>query len=224
MSDQITIEKLTKKFHTSTEDITLFENIDLVVDKEESLILTGESGSGKSTFLNIISGLDKPNDGHIYFGETQIDTMNEEQLSDFRLMNIGLVFQFHHLLKDFTALENAAIPGILRGLSKTEAMTRAEDLVSLVGLSNRKDHYPSKLSGGEKQRIAIARALFNEPQVILADEPTGNLDEKNSRMVEEIFFDLLKSQQKTLMLVTHDLRLIEYGTRHIQIKDRQFIG
>jgi len=223
MNNLIEITDLSKRFVSPTEDILLFEDITLNIKEKESAVLTGESGSGKSTFLNILSGLERPTKGQVLFQGHSINGMNEEDLSLFRLDNIGLVFQFHHLLKDFTALENIALPGILRGMNKTEAQERAAELLDMVNLKNRGGHFPSKLSGGEKQRIAIARALFNNPKVVLADEPTGNLDEKNSRIVEEIFFGLLKDQEKALLLVTHDLSLTQYADSHIQIKERRLI-
>lgn len=205
----LNIRDLHKVYSTGAEDLTILEKLNLEIDSGSSTVITGESGSGKSTLLNLIGGLDSLNGGELFSCGFPIHEMSEKQLTDYRRKSIGLVFQSHYLLKDFTALENVAIPARIAGMEKKEAMTRAEELIGKVGLADRLEHYPSRMSGGERQRIALARSLVNDPQLILADEPTGNLDEKNSRTVEDILFSLVEEYGKTLLLVTHNLILAE---------------
>ncbi|MBI9098458.1 MAG: ABC transporter ATP-binding protein [Spirochaetaceae bacterium] len=203
------ISELRKIYNTGAEDLVILDNLSLNLHQGSSTVITGESGSGKSTLLNLIGGLDSISLGNIVSCGYPIHEMNEKQLTEYRRKSIGLVFQSHYLLKDFNALENIAIPARIAGMEKKAAMERACELIDKVGLSERREHFPSQLSGGERQRIALARSLVNDPDLILADEPTGNLDEKNSRIVEDILFSLVEDYKKSLLLVTHNLFLAE---------------
>ena len=205
--DIIRIEKLVKRFTNGMETLTILDGLDLIVTEPRTIAVTGESGSGKSTLLNLLGGLDRASGGEIHIGGRRIDHLPESDLTDFRMHTVGFIFQFHFLLKDFTALENVMLPGFMSGMSRTTAFARAEYLLEQVHMENRLEHYPGQLSGGEKQRVAVARSLMNDPEIILADEPTGNLDENNSRNVEDILFALVKQFGKTLILVTHDMEL-----------------
>lgn len=203
------IKELQKIYKAGEEELVILDNLNFSVHDGQSTVITGESGSGKSTLLNLIGGLDHLNGGELYSCGYPIHKMGEKQLTEYRRKSIGLVFQSHYLLKDFSAQENIAIPARIAGMDNKEAWEKAEELIEKVGLADRKDHFPSQLSGGERQRIALARSLVNDPQLILADEPTGNLDEKNSRAVEDILFTLVEEFGKTLLLVTHNLLLAE---------------
>lgn len=200
----IFIQDLKKEFRTGMETLTVLDGVRFEVRIPKIVSITGESGSGKSTLLNILGGLDYATSGSIQVGGYQVDTLSEDGLTEFRKHTVGFIFQFHFLLKDFTALENVLLPGYMAGMSKEEAENKAEMLLGRVYLQDRLSHYPSQLSGGERQRVAVARAMMNEPEIILADEPTGNLDEDNSRNVEEILFSMAHETEKTLVLVTHD--------------------
>ena len=203
------IAELQKIYNTGAEELTILNKLSMTINEGSSTVITGESGSGKSTLLNLIGGLDSINSGELQSCGYSIHNMNEKQLTEYRRKSIGLVFQSHYLLKDFTAIENIVIPARIAGSDKKEAFRKGLELIEKVGLSDRRDHYPSQLSGGERQRIALARSLVNDPLLILADEPTGNLDEKNSRLVEDILFSLVEDYNKTLLLVTHNLILAD---------------
>ena len=203
------IKELQKIYNTGADKLTILENLSFQLEEASSTVITGESGSGKSTLLNLIGGLDAINEGEIHSCGFPVHEMNEKQLTDYRRKSIGLVFQSHYLLKDFTAIENIAIPARIAGMERHKSIERAMELIEKVGLIDRREHFPSQLSGGERQRIALARSLVNDPRLILADEPTGNLDEKNSRIVEDILFSLVEDYNKTLLLVTHNLILAE---------------
>jgi len=203
------IQDLQKIYNTGSEELKILNNLSLQIPESRSTVITGESGSGKSTLLNLIGGLDTINSGTLISCGYPIHELGEKQLTDYRRKSIGLVFQSHYLLKDFTAIENIAIPARIAGVDKKSAVERAEQLIEEVGLADRREHFPSQMSGGERQRIALARSLVNDPDLILADEPTGNLDEKNSRVVEDILFSLVENYKKSLLLVTHNLILTE---------------
>ena len=203
----IIISKLNKVFSSDAEQLQVISDLDLTIEKSTKIIISGESGCGKSTLLHMISGFESVTSGSILIDNQEITTKNEVQLSAFRKNKIGFIFQFHYLLNDFNALENIALPSIMSGCKKSVALSKARELLDSVGLINRASHFPTQLSGGERQRIAVARALINDPSYILADEPTGNLDEKNSIMVTELLFSLVEKYSKTLILVTHDLSL-----------------
>ena len=186
--------------------LTVLRGLDLVIAPGATAAITGESGSGKSTLLNIVAGLDRFGPGSMRVGSLDLGALNEAELARYR-RSLGLIFQFHHLLRDFSALENVLLPALIRGQRRAIAQRRARDLLGAVGLRDRADYFPAELSGGERQRVAVARALAAEPVLVLADEPTGNLDERNSQIVADLLFDLVRQEGTTLVLVTHDPRL-----------------
>ena len=214
----VKINGLEKTFVSESETLTVIKNLDMSVKQGEKAVIVGESGSGKSTLLNIIGGLDSVSAGSVQVGNYAVSALDEEELTEYRSSFLGLVFQFHYLLKDFTALENIFLPAFMAGVSKSEAMARAKKLLCDVGLSHRASHLPSELSGGERQRVAVARALVNDPALILADEPTGNLDPANAVMIGDLLFSMAEKYKKTLILVTHDLSLAQKGDVRYSIK------
>jgi lipoprotein-releasing system ATP-binding protein len=195
---------LEKTFTSAAEELHVLRGLDLSVEPGSRIAITGASGCGKSTLLSILGGLDRPTGGTLRVGDVQLESIAERDLTDYRATKVGFVFQFHYLLKDFSALENVALPAYMRGEKKSEAYAKATALLADMGLSERLDHLPSKLSGGERQRAAIARALVNGPSLVLADEPTGNLDSASSRSVRDLLFGLSGRYGTTLILVTHD--------------------
>jgi len=208
MSDPLLLCKgLSKTFTSAAEDLHVLDGVDLSVEAGSRIAITGASGSGKSTLLSILGGLDLPTGGFASVGGWELSTMPESRLSEYRASTVGFVFQFHYLLKDFTALENAALPAYMRSGNRKASFERAASLLGDMGLGDRLDHYPSQLSGGERQRAALARALVNAPALVLADEPTGNLDAASSRIVRELLFGLSARYGTTLIVVTHDLGL-----------------
>ncbi len=211
MSNIVEVKNLEKTFETQSEKLTILKDLDLCVKEGSKCVIVGKSGSGKSTLLNIIGGLDNPSRGEVFVDGKLISGLNEDQLTDYRKNVLGLVFQFHYLLKDFTALENIYLPAYMAGVPKKEAVERAKILLEDVGLSDRATHLPSQLSGGERQRIAVARSLINNPKLVLADEPTGNLDPANAFMIGEMLFKISEKYNKTLILVTHDMNLAQRG-------------
>lgn len=221
--NNILIEKLYKSFNNGTEQLSILTDLNLVIEPNTRVILTGSSGSGKSTLLNLISGMDRLTSGSIIVDNQPVHKLDENALASFRSKSIGLIFQFHYLLKDFTAEENVMLPAYMTGMDKTEAMDRARQLLIEVGLGERLNHIPSSLSGGERQRVAVVRSLINDPGIILADEPTGNLDDSNSRKIEELLFELVKNHGKTLLLVTHDKDLAKKGDRQLKIENGKLV-
>lgn len=215
----IRLQDVRKYYDTGPERLEIIRGVSTVIEPGSIIIITGESGSGKSTLLNMIGGLDSPSGGDILVQGKPVHAMEEEELTLYRSETVGFIFQFHYLMKDFTARENVMMPRFIRGDKKSDALDRAAELLEAVGLKERMDHYPSQLSGGERQRVAVARSLVNDPPVILADEPTGNLDEHNSRNVEDILFNLVRSVGKTLLLVTHDAHLKDYGDRSYRLEN-----
>lgn len=211
MSNIVEVKNLEKTFETQSETLTILKDLDLCVKEGSKCVIVGKSGSGKSTLLNIIGGLDNQSNGEVFVDGKLISGLNEDQLTDYRKNVLGLVFQFHYLLKDFTALENIYLPAYMAGVPKKEAVERAKILLEDVGLSDRATHLPSQLSGGERQRIAVARSLINNPKLVLADEPTGNLDPANALMIGEMLFKISEKYNKTLILVTHDMNLAQRG-------------
>lgn len=213
MSSVVSIKNLEKKYITDSEELTVLKNLNLEVEEGSKIVIVGESGSGKSTLLNIIGGIDKVTGGTVISGDGKWDVtkLSEAQMSEYRSGFLGLIFQFHYLLKDFTALENVYMPALIAGVPKKEAVEKAEQLLKDVGVIERKNHLPSQLSGGERQRVAVARALINNPQLILADEPTGNLDPANAEKISEILFSMVEKYKKTLILVTHDEKIAKKG-------------
>jgi lipoprotein-releasing system ATP-binding protein len=215
----LAITGLEKTFATGNDRLTIIKNLDLTVRAGEQAAITGESGSGKSTLLNIIAGLDSPTAGKIIAGGRGIDSLAEEELAEYRAHFLGLIFQFHYLLQDFTALENVYLPAFMAGEKKKTATERAKELLDAVGMSRRLHHMPSELSGGERQRVSVARSLINSPRLILADEPTGNLDPANAAMIGELLFSLTENYKKTLILVTHDRSLASMAKILYQLQD-----
>ena len=195
---------LEKTFASAAEELRVIRGLDLSVEAGSRVAITGASGCGKSTLLSILGGLDRVDGGSVRVGSWHLDSVQERELTEFRGTAVGFVFQFHYLLKDFTALENVAMPAYMRGGKRRDAFERAAVLLSDMGLAERLDHIPSRLSGGERQRAAIARALINRPSLVLADEPTGNLDVDSARSVKELLFGLSERYGTTLVLATHD--------------------
>ena len=207
------------KIHKSINEISILNGIDISINKGEIVSVVGKSGAGKTTLLQILGTLEKPTNGKVFFNNKDVFLLNENELAAFRNKNIGFVFQSHHLLPEFTAIENVCIPAYIAKSTKKLANERAKYLIDLMGLSNRFDHKPSELSGGEQQRISVARALMNNPQVVLADEPSGNLDSKTAESLHELFFKLREVNQQTFIIVTHNNKLAELADKKINIKD-----
>lgn len=203
----IEISDLTKTFLSPNEKLVILDNVNFKIEETKKIAIIGESGSGKSTFLNILGGLESCDSGKIYAGNYAVHELDETGLTKYRSSFLGLVFQFHYLLKDFTALENIMLPGLIAGKSKKDVKETALSILEDVKLADRKDHFPMQLSGGERQRIAVARALINSPSLVLADEPTGNLDHVNSKNVRELLFSITDKHKKTLIIVTHDSKI-----------------
>jgi len=197
----------------------VLKGIDLEIKKGEVISIVGASGAGKSTLLHLIGTLDRPSSGNIYFNNEEVSLLNDEKLSAFRNKHIGFVFQFHHLLPEFTALENVCIPAFIAGVKKKEAVEKAKSLLDYLKLSDRLEHKPAELSGGEQQRVAVARALINDPSVVLADEPSGNLDSASAVELHELFFQLREKFKQTFVIVTHNDQLANMADRKITIRD-----
>lgn len=216
----IDIKNITKSFG----NLQVLKDINLHINKGEVVSIVGPSGAGKTTLLQIIGTLDKPDSGTICLDGIDVNKLSTRKLSDFRNQHIGFVFQFHQLLPEFTALENIMIPAYIAGKSYGEAKQRALELLEFMGLSDRANHKPAELSGGEKQRVAVARALVNKPAVILADEPSGSLDSKNKAELHQLFFDLRDKFGQTFVIVTHDEGLAAITDRTIHMKDGEILG
>lgn len=215
MSDMIQTQGITKSFGP----LQVLKGIDLTIAQGEIVSIVGPSGAGKTTLLQIIGTLDKPDAGSLTINGTDVSRLNEKALSAFRNQNIGFVFQFHQLLPEFTALENVMIPALIGGTKAPTAREKAQKILNDLGLADRVEHKPAELSGGEKQRVAVARALINDPAVILADEPSGSLDSHNKEELHALFFDLRDRLGQTFVIVTHDETLAEKSDRVIHIKD-----
>lgn len=224
MSKILEVHNVFKTYKSEGESLQVLDDISFELHEGESLIITGESGCGKSTLLNIIGGLDSATSGHINSCGYNITEMNEDKMTIYRKKSVGFIFQFHYLLKDFSALENLMLPLLINGVNKKNAKEHALKLINDVGLFDRRKHYPSQMSGGERQRVAIARALANKPDIILADEPTGNLDDKNSRLIQSLLFQLVEEYNKSMILVTHDSSISDKGNYHYAIKSGRFVN
>ena len=211
----IEIQGITKSFG----ELQVLKGIDLIINKGEVVSIVGPSGAGKTTLLQIMGTLDKADAGSVVINGVEVGKLKEKELSAFRNKQIGFVFQFHQLLPEFTALENVMIPALIAGTSSGEAMRRAKDTLEMMGLAERASHKPAELSGGEKQRVAVARALINHPAVIFADEPSGSLDSKNKGELHQLFFDLREKLGQTFVIVTHDEGLAQLTDRTIHMVD-----
>lgn len=219
MSVLINATQLVKEFKSANKSIKVLKNIDLTINKNDRIIIFGASGAGKSTLLNILSSLDFPDSGKVEFEGIDIFSKTDDEISAFRNQNIGFIFQFHHLLPEFTALENVAIPIMINGIPYKNAVKTAEEMLHKVNLSDRFSHKPAELSGGEQQRVAIARALINSPKILFADEPTGNLDSENSKIIQDLLLDLHNKLDLTIVIVTHNSELEKLGNRILKMED-----
>ena len=208
-----------KDIHKNYGDLEVLRGVDLTLNKGEIVSIVGPSGSGKSTLLHILGTLDRPGRGEILINGNKMSALNDKQMADFRNRHIGFVFQFHHLLPEFTAMENVCVPGWINGKKKKEVAAMAKSLLESLGLGDRLDNKPGALSGGEQQRVAVARALINEPLIIFADEPTGNLDSAHARDLHQLFFDLRKMFNQTFLIVTHNEDLAKMSDRVLHMKD-----
>lgn len=204
--------------------LPVLKGIELHIKEGEIVSIVGASGAGKSTLLHILGTLDTPDTGRILLNNTDVFKLNQQKLAAFRNKEIGFIFQFHNLLPEFSALENIMIPGLIGGKSKGQAKQRAQDLLRMLGLAERGEHKPSELSGGEQQRVSVARALINEPSIVFADEPSGNLDSKNADELHQLFFDLRKELNQTFVVVTHNKELANMADRKLEIADGVIVG
>ena len=212
-----------KNIYKSFGSLEVLRNVSATINNGEVVSIVGPSGAGKTTLLQIAGSLDKADSGNILYDGIDISTLSEKKLAEFRNSKIGFVFQFHQLLPEFTAIENVAIPALIAGGKKADVMRKASELLSLVGMQERADHKPPELSGGEKQRVAVARAIINSPDIIFADEPSGSLDSKNKDELHKLFFDLRARFNQTLVIVTHDEHLASMCDRILKMDDGKFI-
>lgn len=200
------------------DELHVLQGMNLEVTEGSITSIIGSSGSGKSTLLHILGGLDRPDQGDVFWDGKNITTYKTDDLAEFRNRYIGFVFQFHHLLPEFTALENVAMPGLIAGTESKEAFERAEELLGLFGIEGRKGHRPTQLSGGEQQRVSMARALMNNPRIILADEPTGNLDQENTNIILDLLFELREAMGVSVLLITHEKEIAQRSDRILELK------
>ncbi len=212
-----------KNIHKSYETLNVLKGGTLTIEKGEIISIVGASGAGKTTLLHILGTLDRANSGELEINNVNISTLSDKRLAEFRNKNIGFVFQFHHLLPEFTALENVCIPAFIAGTSQTLAEEKAKELLSFLGLKERMDHKPNELSGGEQQRVAVARALINNPAVILADEPSGNLDSATAKELHHLFFTLREKFNQTFVIVTHNEELANMADRKFVMRDGNIV-
>jgi lipoprotein-releasing system ATP-binding protein len=213
-----------KGIYKRYDHLTVLKGVDIAINKGEIVSIVGSSGAGKSTLLHILGTLDKADKGEIVLNGQHLETLSGRKLSAFRNKHIGFVFQFHHLLPEFTALENVCIPGWIAGDKKKEVVIKATELLKTLGLENRLENKPQQLSGGEQQRVAVARALINSPSIIMADEPTGNLDSANARELHQLFIDLRNKFDQTFLIVTHNEELAKMSDRILMMKDGVMIN
>ena len=219
----IEIKDLEKTYVSKGESLTVLKDLSFSIEEGTRTAIVGSSGNGKSTLLNIISGIDTATSGFVKVGKYELSKMTEKDLCKYRSEFIGLVFQFHYLLKDFTALENIFLPAYMAGKNKKIAMEKAEILLQEIGLYGRKNHLPSELSGGERQRVAVARSLINDPKIILADEPTGNLDPENAALISDLLYGVSEKYSKTLVIVTHDKEVAKKAQIIYRLQDKQIL-
>lgn len=211
-----------KSFTMGDSQLHVLKGLDLDIEAGEAVCIVGESGSGKSTLLHILGTLDRADKGSLFYQAEDLGKKSDSELAKFRNEELGFVFQFHHLMSEFTALENVMMPAKIAGVGSKEARERAEDLFGLLGITHRKTHYPSQMSGGEQQRVAIARALMRRPKILLADEPTGNLDGQNTQLIRELFFRLQRELGLALVVVTHDQSMASHFYRVLRLVDGQW--
>ncbi len=219
----ISVQNLEKSFKTGKKTLKVLKNLNFGIMKGEMVAIMGPSGVGKSTLLHLMGTLDRPSTGKILFNQTNLFEMNDRRLADFRNKNIGFVFQFHHLLPEFTAQENVMMPLLIQGIKRKDASEKANTILGDLELGDRISHKTGELSGGEQQRVAIARALANDPEVILADEPTGNLDQKTGEKVHHLLKELKQAKNKTLVVVTHNNKLSDYMDRVLIMEDGKIL-
>lgn len=220
MSIILSAHNLNKSYQTNKKNkLDVLKNISVDIEENKISVIVGTSGAGKSTLLHLLGGLDRPDEGKVYYEQKNIIEFNNDKLAKFRNENMGFVFQFHHLLPEFTAIENVAIPQMINGKNLKSALKDSKKLLEVVGLAQREDHKPAELSGGEQQRVAVARALSNNPKIIFADEPTGNLDSANSESIHKLLFDLRDNLKKTFVIVTHNPELMKLADVIFEIKD-----
>lgn len=224
MKELIHVQQLFKSYGDGTKHVEVLKGVDLSFSQGEKASVIGASGVGKTTLLHVLGTLDRPTSGKVLYAGRDIYALNEKALAQFRNREIGFVFQFHHLLPEFNALENTMMPCLIQGIPRKEAASRAEAILALVGLQERLVHKPGELSGGEQQRVAVARALVLEPKVLLADEPTGNLDTKTGESVFDLLLELNRLKGVTLIVVTHNIQLAEKLSRRIQLIDGKTLG
>ncbi len=208
-----------KNIHKKYGELEILKGVSVEIKESEVVSIVGSSGAGKTTLLTILGTLDKPTSGELIINGTDVYKLNDKKLAAFRNLNIGFVFQFHHLLPEFDALENVCMPALIAKKSKKESESKAIELLEFLGLKDRIKHKPSELSGGEQQRVAVARALINDPKIIFADEPSGNLDSKNAQELHQLFFDLRNRFKQTFVIVTHNAELAEMADRKLVMKD-----
>lgn len=214
---------IAKDIHKSYGQLEVLKGIDFNLRKGEIVSILGASGAGKTTFLQILGTLDRPDHGEIFYNNINVFNLSDQKLARFRNREIGFVFQFHHLLPEFSALENVCIPAFIAGTSRIKAEQRATELFEILNLTARMDHKPSQLSGGEQQRVAVARAVINNPEVLLADEPSGNLDSDNKAELHQLLLSLNKEFHQTIIIVTHDQELAKLAHRQLMMKDGKFL-
>ena len=212
-----------QNIHKSFGQLHVLKGLDIEIKQGEIVSIVGKSGAGKSTLLHILGTLDRADSGSLYIADSDVSLLNKKKLASFRNSNIGFVFQFHHLLPEFTALENVCIPAFIKGTAEQVARDRAVELLGYLGLSDRLDHKPTQLSGGEQQRVAVARALVNQPAVVFADEPSGNLDSQSSQELHQLLFDLRRDFEQTFIIVTHNQELAGMSDRCLEMADGKLI-
>ncbi|MDT0594204.1 lipoprotein-releasing ABC transporter ATP-binding protein LolD [Glaciecola petra] len=220
----LSAKQICKSYNDANHTVEILKNVDLSIFENEKLAILGASGSGKSTLLHILGTLDKPNSGNVNFDGGNLNTLSNKQQAKFRNQHLGFVYQFHHLLPEFNALENVAMPKLISGENKSTTYDKASQLLERVGLSHRLENKPHQLSGGERQRVAIARALINNPSIIMADEPTGNLDNESSDSIIALIHDINESEGTCFVIVTHDHQLAEQMDRTLTLVNGQFLS
>lgn len=218
----IDVQNLSKTYQSGASELSVLKNLQFQIRKGEAVCLLGSSGAGKSTLLQILGTLDRPSSGAVLYQGQNLFNLDDESLAQFRNQKMGFVFQFHHLIQELTALENIMLPALIADDDRLQSQKKAMHWLNFMGLSDRHNHYPHQLSGGELQRIAIARALIKNPEVLFADEPTGNLDSENSQKIQELFFELRQKLGLTLIVVTHDLQFANLFSRVFKVKDGRF--